>query len=458
MGLRISMLILTLLLYIEVSIATGGSSHNKTKIFRQLLQKGYNKHVLPSEHGEPVKVEVNMVIHDFVPRSPLSANSYSMDFLYRSRWKDHRLAFKHLLEPGDDFVLEFGIQSVVDKIWVPGISFDNQIMNIETKVPQANIRMQFFSDGGIRLSQRHQVELACKMDTGDFPFDRQFCDMRMLSYAYDKDHVDLQWEKSNSTHFQTVFGPQNTNMIRMRMKSYSLKSTVRTSMLGKANTVHAESPPNGKSTLVNWYVLVSFIFVFLGIVEFAIVGITDKIWKQRIQRTIKESSNVSQHRKNNHGLSPRSRRQSAYSQTPCESDHVDDLNVIFKRQLQQTDSTARVNDLQPQMNRRNPRSNGMFLAPTGVALQELTKVHEYTQKWKAKAGLKEKVHARLYEKQKFGKDDAHVLDQLARVIFPVCFVLFNIIYGVAVYFHRQKDNLASEGFIAPKRLQWQDQN
>ncbi|XP_066936993.1 gamma-aminobutyric acid receptor subunit alpha-2-like isoform X3 [Clytia hemisphaerica] len=419
MGLRISMLILTLLLYIEVSIATGGSSHNKTKIFRQLLQKGYNKHVLPSEHGEPVKVEVNMVIHDFVPRSPLSANSYSMDFLYRSRWKDHRLAFKHLLEPGDDFVLEFGIQSVVDKIWVPGISFDNQIMNIETKVPQANIRMQFFSDGGIRLSQRHQVELACKMDTGDFPFDRQFCDMRMLSYAYDKDHVDLQWEKSNSTHFQTVFGPQNTNMIRMRMKSYSLKSTVRTSMLGKdhhvliatwkfsrnvnyyilqlylpcmlivvlswvgfwidyrsvpartalgivtvlsmitfTNTVHAESPPNGKSTLVNWYVLVSFIFVFLGIVEFAIVGITDKIWKQRIQRTIKESSNVSQHRKNNHGLSPRSRRQSAYSQTPCESDHVDDLNVIFKRQLQQTDSTARVNDLQPQMNRRNPRSNG----------------------------------------------------------------------------------------------------
>ena len=50
-----------------------------------------------------------------------------------------------------------------------------------------------------------------------------------------------------------------------------------------ANTVHSESPPNGKATLVNWYVLASFIFVFLGIVEFAIVGITDKIWKQRIQ-------------------------------------------------------------------------------------------------------------------------------------------------------------------------------
>ena len=41
-----------------------------------------------------------------------------MDFIYRLKWKDHRLAFKHLLQPSEDFVLEFGTQNVVDKIWV----------------------------------------------------------------------------------------------------------------------------------------------------------------------------------------------------------------------------------------------------------------------------------------------------------------------------------------------------
>ena len=57
-------------------------------------------------------------------------------------------------------------------------------MNKKTQLPQENVRIQFTSDGTMRLSQRHQVELACKMDTGDFPFDRQFCDMRMLSCEF----------------------------------------------------------------------------------------------------------------------------------------------------------------------------------------------------------------------------------------------------------------------------------
>jgi hypothetical protein len=61
-------------------------------------------------------------------------------------------------------------------------------------------------------------------------------------------------------------------------------------------------------------------------------------------------------------------------------------------------------------------------------LEELARIHKEGKK--IQRGLKpvSKVKQRLYEKHKHRKDETHILDRIARYVFPLTFILFNVAY------------------------------
>lgn len=92
-------------------------------------------------------------------------------------------------------------------------------------------------------------------------------------------------------------------------------------------------------------------------------------------------------------------------------------------------------------NKRKP----LGFAPTGLVLQELTRLHTDAKK----KSLKAKMHERLYEKQQYNKDENHILDKISRYVFPVSFLLFNLVFVLSVFLQGQEDDKFSENFVKP---------
>lgn len=153
---------------------------------------------IPPDYEKDMATEVDVQLE---VKSIDSINAISMDYslnvFLRQTWRDPRLNFSHL---SNISVLELDQRRIGD-VWVPDTYFQNEKSASFHTVTVPNKLLHIHNDGFVLYSIRLSLTLSCMMDLRFFPMDDQNCSILMESYGYSIENVALRWKTNEPVIF-----------------------------------------------------------------------------------------------------------------------------------------------------------------------------------------------------------------------------------------------------------------
>ncbi|XP_032690491.1 gamma-aminobutyric acid receptor subunit beta isoform X9 [Odontomachus brunneus] len=173
--------------------ATGGGSMLGDVNISAILDSfsiSYDKRVRPNYGGPPVEVGVTMYVLSISSVSEVLMD-FTLDFYFRQFWKDPRLAFKQrtgveTLSVGSEFI---------KNIWVPDTFFVNEKQSYFHIATTSNEFIRIHHSGSITRSIRLTITASCPMNLQYFPMDRQLCQIEIESFGYTMRDIRYKWNE-----------------------------------------------------------------------------------------------------------------------------------------------------------------------------------------------------------------------------------------------------------------------
>ncbi|XP_025158357.1 gamma-aminobutyric acid receptor subunit beta isoform X12 [Harpegnathos saltator] len=171
--------------------ATGGGSMLGDVNISAILDSfsvSYDKRVRPNYGGPPVEVGVTMYVLSISSLSEVKMD-FTLDFYFRQFWTDPRLAFKQrtgveTLSVGSEFI---------KNIWVPDTFFVNEKQSYFHIATTSNEFIRIHHSGSITRSIRLTITASCPMNLQYFPMDRQLCQIEIESFGYTMRDIRYKW-------------------------------------------------------------------------------------------------------------------------------------------------------------------------------------------------------------------------------------------------------------------------
>ncbi|XP_078265285.1 gamma-aminobutyric acid receptor subunit rho-3-like isoform X1 [Rhinoraja longicauda] len=145
----------------------------------------------PGFGGPAVTVGIDVQIESIDSISEVDMD-FTMTLYLRHYWKDGRLAFPS----SNNRSMTFDGR-LVKKIWVPDVFFVHSKRSFIHDTTMENIMLRVYPDGHILYSLRTTVTALCSMDFSNFPLDTQNCSLELESYAYNEKDLLLRWKNEN---------------------------------------------------------------------------------------------------------------------------------------------------------------------------------------------------------------------------------------------------------------------
>ncbi|XP_061558104.1 LOW QUALITY PROTEIN: glycine receptor subunit alpha-2-like [Phycodurus eques] len=174
----------------EVKLPGGASRPPSPSDFLDKLMgrtSGYDARIRPNFKGPPVNVTCNIFINSFGSITETTMD-YRMNVFLRQQWNDPRLAYKEY--PDDSLDLD---PSMLDSIWKPDLFFANEKGANFHDVTTDNTLLRIFQNGNVLYSIRLTLTLSCPMDLKNFPMDSQTCIMQLESFGYTMNDLIFEW-------------------------------------------------------------------------------------------------------------------------------------------------------------------------------------------------------------------------------------------------------------------------
>ncbi|XP_063224961.1 gamma-aminobutyric acid receptor alpha-like [Bacillus rossius redtenbacheri] len=162
------------------------NSHRNISQLLDNLLRGYDNSVRPDFGGPPAVVEVDIMVRSMGPISEVDM-TYSMDCYFRQSWVDRRLSFR-----GDKDTLALSI-SMLARIWKPDTYFYNGKQSYLHTITTPNKFVRLHQDGRVLYSSRLTIKAGCPMNLEDFPMDTQRCPLKFGSFGYSARDVLYRW-------------------------------------------------------------------------------------------------------------------------------------------------------------------------------------------------------------------------------------------------------------------------
>ncbi|XP_075458042.1 gamma-aminobutyric acid receptor subunit alpha-6 isoform X1 [Ascaphus truei] len=162
-------------------------SKNITLILDRLLY-GYDNRLRPGFGGPVTEVKTDIYVTSFGPVSDVDME-YTMDVFFRQTWIDERLKFD-----GPTEILRLN-NLMVSKIWTPDTFFRNGKRSISHNMTTPNKLFRIMQNGTILYTMRLTIKAECPMRLVNFPMDGHACPLRFGSYAYPKSEIVYTWKK-----------------------------------------------------------------------------------------------------------------------------------------------------------------------------------------------------------------------------------------------------------------------
>ncbi|OXB54361.1 hypothetical protein ASZ78_011043 [Callipepla squamata] len=352
-------------------------------------------------------------------------------------WKDERLSFPSTTNNSMTFD-----GRLVKKIWVPDVFFVHSKRSFIHDTTTDNIMLRVFPDGHVLYSMRITVTAMCNMDFSRFPLDSQTCSLELESYAYTDEDLMLYWKNGNESlktdekislsqfliqkfhttsrlAFYSSTGWYNrlyisftlrrhifffllqtyfpaTLMVMLSWVSFwidrravparvSLGITTVLTMSTIITGVNASMPRVSYIKAVDIYLWVSFVFVFLSVLEYAAVNYLTTV-QERKERKLREKF-------------------------PCTCGITHSKTMMLDGNYSESDANSLAGYTRSQMVPEEEKQEKMVVH---LALSNASNSSR-------KRGLKGHVGLRIIQ-------NTHAIDKYSRLIFPGTYIFFNLIY------------------------------
>ncbi|KAJ8356063.1 hypothetical protein SKAU_G00188570 [Synaphobranchus kaupii] len=147
----------------------------------------------PAFAGPAIPVGVDVQVESLDSISEVDMD-FTMTLYLRHYWKDERLSFPSSTNKSMTFD-----GRLVKKIWVPDVFFVHSKRSFIHDTTTDNIMLRVFPDGHVLYSLRVTVTAACNMDFSRFPLDSQTCSLELESYAYTDEDLMLYWKSGDES-------------------------------------------------------------------------------------------------------------------------------------------------------------------------------------------------------------------------------------------------------------------
>eukprot|EP00095_Tigriopus_kingsejongensis_P001746 snap_masked-scaffold903_size83255-processed-gene-0.7 protein:Tk01746 transcript:snap_masked-scaffold903_size83255-processed-gene-0.7-mRNA-1 annotation:"isoform o" len=154
----------------------------------------------------PTVVNVNLYVRSFEKIDDVKMVSaerllglvmeYSVQITFRQQWNDHRLAFNDMSGRIKYLTLQDS-----RKVWMPDTFFRNEKHGQFHNIIQPNLYIRVFPNGDILYSIRVSLTLSCPMTLELFPLDTQTCYLRVASYGFTTDDLVYLWKVPDPVQF-----------------------------------------------------------------------------------------------------------------------------------------------------------------------------------------------------------------------------------------------------------------
>uniref|UniRef100_A0A8R1TRY0 Uncharacterized protein n=1 Tax=Onchocerca volvulus TaxID=6282 RepID=A0A8R1TRY0_ONCVO len=151
------------------------------------LMLSYDRKTVPIAEG--VNVKVDLMVQAISSISEMTA-SFTADVFFSQIWLDPGLAFENITKCLANLTLSY---RTIDDIWLPNVCFQNSKSTLIHSSPTPNIFLLIYPNGTIWVNYRVKVEAPCELDMSSFPMDVQRCTMTFESYSFNVGRVRLDW-------------------------------------------------------------------------------------------------------------------------------------------------------------------------------------------------------------------------------------------------------------------------
>ncbi|XP_003415910.1 gamma-aminobutyric acid receptor subunit alpha-4 isoform X3 [Loxodonta africana] len=256
---------------------------NFTRILDSLLD-GYDNRLRPGFGGPVTEVKTDIYVTSFGPVSDVEME-YTMDVFFRQTWIDKRLKYDGPIE-----ILRLN-NMMVTKVWTPDTFFRNGKKSVSHNMTAPNKLFRIMRNGTILYTMRLTISAECPMRLVNFPMDGHACPLKFGSYAYPKSEMIYTWTKGPE---KSVEVPKESSslvqydLIGQTVSSETIKSitgiTTVLTMTTLSISARHSLPKVSYATAMDWFIAVCFAFVFSALIEFAAVNYFTNIQMEKAKR------------------------------------------------------------------------------------------------------------------------------------------------------------------------------
>ncbi|KAI5612732.1 gamma-aminobutyric acid receptor subunit beta-2 precursor, partial [Silurus asotus] len=175
------------------------------------LLKGYDIRLRPDFGGPPVRVGMNIDIASIDMVSEVNMD-YTLTMYFQQAWRDKRLSYSEI-------PLKLTLDNrVADQLWVPDTYFLNDKKSFVHGVTVKNRMIRLHPDGTVLYGLRITTTAACMMDLRRYPLDEQNCTLEIESYGYTTDDIEFYWRGDNIA----VSGVERIELPQFSIVDYNL--------------------------------------------------------------------------------------------------------------------------------------------------------------------------------------------------------------------------------------------
>ncbi|XP_048021763.1 gamma-aminobutyric acid receptor subunit beta-2 isoform X2 [Megalobrama amblycephala] len=177
------------------------------------LLKGYDIRLRPDFGGPPVGVGMNIDIASIDMVSEVNMD-YTLTMYFQQAWRDKRLSYSEI-------PLNLTLDNrVADQLWVPDTYFLNDKKSFVHGVTVKNRMIRLHPDGTVLYGLRITTTAACMMDLRRYPLDEQNCTLEIESYGYTTDDIEFYWRGGD----HAVTGVERIELPQFSIVDYKLIS------------------------------------------------------------------------------------------------------------------------------------------------------------------------------------------------------------------------------------------
>ncbi|NWH31072.1 GBRB1 protein, partial [Chloropsis hardwickii] len=163
--------------------------------------------------GPPVDVGMRIEIASIDVVSEVNMD-YTLTMYFQQSWRDKRLSYSGI-------PLNLTLDNrVADQLWVPDTYFQNDKKSFVHGVTVKNRMIRLHPDGTVLYGLRITTTAACMMDLRRYPLDEQNCTLEIESYGYTTDDIEFYWNGGESA----VTGVNNIELPQFSIVDYKMVS------------------------------------------------------------------------------------------------------------------------------------------------------------------------------------------------------------------------------------------